>query len=132
MLRLAKLGLLGVLVGVAWSALVVVAVLQGWLREPLASPGDVEGFGDAATRLLDAGNRGNVAFRLIDDGRVARDYFRSIGERVDDNTLFQVASLSKWISAWGVLTLVESGELLAGACWWWWGRRGVSAGCRSR
>ncbi|HXC55004.1 MAG TPA: serine hydrolase domain-containing protein [Rhizomicrobium sp.] len=30
---------------------------------------------------------------------------------VDRDTLFQVASMSKWLTAWGVMTLVESGRI---------------------
>ncbi len=35
----------------------------------------------------------------------------SSADTVDSETMFQVASLSKWISAWGVMTLVEAGKL---------------------
>ncbi len=115
MLRFAKLALLGLPLGTLWTVLVVVAVLEGWLREPLAAPGDVEAFSEAAVAMLDEGNRGNVAFRLIGGGERVRDHYLSIGESsgetVNEDTLFQVASLSKWVSAWGVMTLVETGQL---------------------
>ncbi len=60
---------------------------------------------------FDARNRGNVAFRLIERGAVAEEYCSSTGAAVGPDTLFQVASLSKWITAWAVMTLVESGRV---------------------
>ncbi len=94
----------------AWSALVVIGSLEGWGREPIARGGDTRAFMHAAAERIQA-NRGNVAFALLDDGRLYGESFASIGERVDGDTRFQVASLSKWVTAWGVLALVDAGEL---------------------
>ena len=60
---------------------------------------------------IDRTRRGNVAFVLIEDGQVFDEHFTSAGQPVDRDTLFQVASMSKWITAWGVMTLVEAGTL---------------------
>lgn len=54
---------------------------------------------------------GNLALVVIDKGRVAGAHFMSIGQPVDADTLFQMASVSKWVTAWGVLTLVEAGKI---------------------
>lgn len=56
-------------------------------------------------------HEGNLALVVIDGGRVSASYFHSIGRPVDADTLFQMASVSKWITAWGVMTLVESGRI---------------------
>ena len=66
---------------------------------------------DAAIAEIDRTRRGNVAFVLIEDGQVFDEHFTSVGQPVDRDTLFQVASMSKWITAWGVMTLVEAGTL---------------------
>ena len=67
---------------------------------------------DAAIRkTIDKNRRGNVAFVLIESGKVFDEHFTSVGQPVDRDTLFQVASMSKWITAWGVMTLVEAGKL---------------------
>lgn len=95
---------------IAWSALVVVATLQGWGRQPLA-PRQPEAFMQAATSRMLADHPGNIAFVLLEDGQVFDQHFASRGKPVDGDTLFQAASLSKWITAWGVMTLVESGRL---------------------
>jgi len=96
---------------VLWTALVVIGTLDGWWRQSLAPVGDARAFVDAALKEIDAKHRGNVAFVLIEDGQIYEKHFVSIGEPVDGDTLFQVASLSKWITALGVMALVEEGKL---------------------
>jgi len=95
----------------AWGALVFMGTMNGWLREPLAPVGNESRFIEAATKKIDAAFRGNIAFVLIEDGEVRGEHFASVGEPVDGDTLFQVGSLSKWVSALGVMTLVEAGAL---------------------
>ena len=104
-------GLVAVVGLAAWVALVFVGTLEGWGRTALAPERDAAAFMDAARREIDTTYRGNVAFRLIEGGERYDDYFVSIGRPVDSETLFQVASLSKWITAWGVMTLVDAGKL---------------------
>ena len=54
---------------------------------------------------------GNFAFAIFNKGTIEDEIFHSEGNQVDRNTVFQVASLSKWISAFGVMKLVEDGKL---------------------
>ena len=95
----------------AWTALVVTGTIEGWWRQPLAPSGNIAAFEAAAIAEIDAKHKGNAAFVLISSGRPAAAHFVSVGRPVDGDTRFQVASLSKWITAWGVMTLVESGKL---------------------
>lgn len=94
-----------------WTTLVVVGSIQGWGRQRIAQAGDTRAFMDAAIEYVKGNHRGNVALALIENGRLFDEYFASAGNRVDGNTRFQAASLSKWVSAWGVLTLVEAGKI---------------------
>lgn len=94
-----------------WAAAVIAGAVFGWWHTSLAPAGDADAFVDAAKRLIDTRNRGNTAFRLIENGATHGAHFVSIGDPVDADTLFQVASLSKWVTAWGVLALVEEGKL---------------------
>ena len=100
-----------VLCVLTWAALVVAGAAYGWLHRSLAPSGDSVAFITAAKQLIGARNRGNVAFRLIEGGSPRDEYFVSVGDPVGDETLFQVASLSKWVTAWAVMTLVESGKV---------------------
>lgn len=94
-----------------WAGLVVYGAREGWLRPMPAARGDTAGFMQWAETRYAAQSRGNIAIVLLDDGEVADTYFASHGRAVDENTLFQVASLSKWVTAWGVMTLVEQGRV---------------------
>lgn len=94
---------------VLWAGLVFIGTLNGWGRKPLAPAGNANAFMESARKEIGAKHRGKAAFRLIENGKLHDEYFA--GDSVDSETLFQVASLSKWISAWGVLTLVEAGKL---------------------
>ena len=94
---------------VLWAGLVFIGTLNGWGRKPLAPAGNANAFMESARKVIGAKHRGNAAFRLIENGKLHDEYF--VGDSVDSETLFQVASLSKWISAWGVMTLVEAGKL---------------------
>ncbi|MBC7819815.1 MAG: beta-lactamase family protein [Planctomycetaceae bacterium] len=66
---------------------------------------------DAAAKLVNSSNAGNAVFAVIEDGSVRGVHAVSVGEAVDVNTVFQTASLSKWITAWGVMALVEERRL---------------------
>lgn len=111
MRRLALIALATVAAWAAWAALVLAATLSGWGRPALAPSGDLPAFWNAAVAVLEKNSNGNAAFALLREGEVYDEHFQSRGRPVDRNTLFQVASLSKWITAWGVMTLVEAGRL---------------------
>ncbi|MFP6617598.1 MAG: serine hydrolase domain-containing protein [Candidatus Hydrogenedentota bacterium] len=66
---------------------------------------------DATVEHIEANLHGNVAFVLLEDGEIFDEYFASVGDPVDRDTVFQVASLSKWITAWGIMTLIDDGTL---------------------
>lgn len=110
MIRILKIVGMGLAAALIWAVAVVAGELEGWWRTPVAPKDDVAAFVTAVTTRLDA-SRGNAAFVLIEDGKVAGEHFMSRGRPVTRDTLFQVASLSKWITAWGVMTLVERGKL---------------------
>lgn len=96
---------------VAWATLVISGAREGWLRPTPAPAGDTAGFMRWAVGRFAADAHGNIATVLIDDGEVAQTYFASHGRAVDGDSLFQVASVSKWLTAWGVMTLVEEGRI---------------------
>ncbi len=94
-----------------WVALIFTGTMNGWTRTALAPADDVSGFLQAATEMIDAQHHGNLAFALLENGEVVGEYYVSISEPVDRDTSFQLASLSKWVSAVGVMALVEAGTI---------------------
>lgn len=94
-----------------WAAVVLVGALYGWWRQPVAPMGDAQAFMRAAIDMIEEGNRGNMALVLIEDGAVWGEYCSTSADPVDRNTVFSIASASKWIAAWGVMKLVEERKL---------------------
>jgi CubicO group peptidase (beta-lactamase class C family) len=106
-----RLFLMTILALLAWAALVVTGTIGGWWRAPLAAQGNTEAFRNAAIAEINRNYKGNVAFVLLERGQVRASHFASIGTPVNGDSRFQVASMSKWITAWGIFTLVEAGKL---------------------
>lgn len=106
-----RIGLSTVALLIAWVAAVFFGTSEGWWKQPLAPRGDSAAFMAAATRVIDSDQAGNAVIALIRDGTVQAVHTASIGAAVDADTVFQTASLSKWITAWGVMALVEQGKL---------------------
>jgi CubicO group peptidase (beta-lactamase class C family) len=92
-----------------WAALVIAAPLAGVGEMKADGPGG-KAFIDA-TRAVSNEHPGNLALVLIENGKVTQSYAMSIGKPVSGDTLFQMASVSKWVAAWGVMTLVQAGKV---------------------
>lgn len=90
-----------------WGTLVAIGARKGWLHTAPAAKDDTADFLRWAANRYEAESKGNFAIVLLEDGSVAGTYFASHGREVDGNSLFQAASMSKWITAWGVMTLAE-------------------------
>lgn len=103
--------LAGIVALALWGVFVAVGAREGWWRPMPASQRDAAGFMRWAQERYAAQAHGNIALVLLDDGEVAQSYYASHGRAVDSNSLFQVASLSKWLTAWGVMTLAEQGRI---------------------
>ena len=95
----------------AWAAVVLVGFSEGWARPPLTGSKAPSEFLAAARSYAEQAGFGNLALVLIEDGTVAAAHYASAGRPVGPDSLFQVASLSKWLSAVGVMALVEDGAL---------------------
>jgi len=94
-----------------WSATALYGAISGWWLTPLAERGDTAAFMDAAIRLGNDQSRGNIALVLMRNGVVFKDHFQPSIDPVDRDTLFPLASMSKWITAYGVMQLVEANKI---------------------
>lgn len=93
-----------------WSGLIGYGVMNGFLLQALTSDNTSEAFIEATKKELNKDFIGNFAITLLEDGKVSKNYFYSIDQPVDENTVFPVASISKWVTSFGVLKLVEQGN----------------------
>ncbi len=109
--RIALLTVAALAAAVVWAVLVFTSEIEGWGRSAIATQGDDRAFLDAAAAKLRANTRGAFVLELIDHGKPAGVRTWSSHEPVTTATTFQVASLSKWITSFGVMKLVEQKKL---------------------
>lgn len=95
----------------AWATIAFLGTARGWWADELAPAGDRPAMVRALRDKLDAGNPGAAALLILADGRPVAEHYVSIGEPVNADSRFQLASVSKWITAWGVMALVEDGRV---------------------
>ncbi|WOR16048.1 serine hydrolase domain-containing protein [Hyphomonas sp. FCG-A18] len=111
MIRVLVLSLVTLSAVVAWNISVFFATSEGWLKSPIVKSDSAPAFAAAAEEAVTDEHTGNLGMILIEDGEVAERYFMSTGTPVDGSSVYQVASLGKWITAWGVMVLVEEGAI---------------------
>ncbi|MEP7704145.1 serine hydrolase domain-containing protein [Paraglaciecola sp. 25GB23A] len=94
-----------------WVLLNVVSTTQGWFKQPIAPTNDTTSFMTEAVKSIKTEAKGNGIFVLVSEGKVFDDFSYSKDKKVTKDTVFGVASLGKWVAAFGVLKLVEQGKL---------------------
>ena len=111
-MRNRSLLILAVLLAMAlWAALVFTGARHGWWHADPGPRADVASFFSTSAAALDAAEQGAVAFVLIEKRKVFGEHYVSAGAPVTRDTLFQLASLSKWATALAVLNLAAEGRL---------------------
>lgn len=109
MKRLLKIAVGALAALTLWAALVVLGAREGWLRPMPAAKGDTAAFLKWAEDQYTSESQGNIAIILLENGLIEQTYFESHGRSVEGDSLFQIASISKWVTAWGVMALAEQG-----------------------
>lgn len=94
-----------------WTAFIGYGTMNGFLLKPITSQKTSEAFIEATKEKIDDEFVGNFAMTLIENGKISKNFFYSIDKSVNENTVFPVASISKWVTSFGVLKLVEQGQL---------------------
>ncbi len=95
----------------AWTAIINFGTNNGLLLNPITSENTSTSFIEATKAKLENEFVGNLAMVLLEDGKVSEDFYYSIDEPIDKHTIFQMASISKWVTAWGIFALVQEGKL---------------------
>jgi CubicO group peptidase (beta-lactamase class C family) len=100
-----------IVVMILWAGVVFVGTINGWLHRSIAKQPTSQSFAEATDAEINKQFVGNFAMALMKNGIVESEKFHSAGKPVDRNTVFQVSSLSKWVSAFGIMKLIENGQL---------------------
>ena len=96
---------------IIWTAFVSLGRTYGFLLQPIESSANPTAFIEAVKKKIEKEHVGNIAVALVKKGRIEGAFYYSKGTPVDKRTLFQMASVSKWITAWGIFKLVEQNKL---------------------
>lgn len=96
---------------IIWTAFIGYGFIGGFLLRPITSKSTSEAFIEASKEKIDDEFVGNLAMVLIENGEVSKNFFYSVDEPINENSLFPVASISKWITSFGILKLVEQGKI---------------------
>ena len=94
-----------------WGVLRFTALMQGWFLTPWAAKEDKANFTRVLKEEVDNHHKGNAAYALIEGGKIAQTHFVSVGNIVNERSVFGVASVGKWVTAMAVMRLVEQGKL---------------------
>ncbi len=94
-----------------WCGISLYGALSGWWLKPLAAPGDTAAFLDTSKSLLHEHSKGNAALILLEKGTVFAEHFAASKDSINRDTLFPAASMSKWLSAYAVMKLVDQGKI---------------------
>lgn len=100
-----------IVLSLLWSVFIFFTSLNGWWYQGLTESKESNDFFKEAKKEISNAQVGSVVMALIEKGTVQNEHLFSLDNTVNRNTAFQVASLSKWITAWGVMSLVEEGKL---------------------
>lgn len=109
--RTIKYLIIFLLLSIAWVIAVLFSTLNGWWYEPFTRHKDAPQFIEATSNKVKREYAGNFAMALLKNGKAEKEFFYSANKPVDRNTIFQVSSLSKFVSAVGVMKLVELGKI---------------------
>ncbi|MBK7158769.1 MAG: beta-lactamase family protein [Ignavibacteria bacterium] len=107
MKRFIKYIIATLILSIGWGIIVFIGLLNGWWHNPITTSKDSESFIAAVKESTKKEFAGNFAMAIMKDGKVDKEIFISHNKPVDRNTIFQVSSLSKFISAVGIMKLAE-------------------------
>ena len=65
----------------------------------------------AARQMMSSEPHGDLAIALVTKGQVADEHYSGLVDAVNRETVFPVASMSKWVTAVGVMQLAREGRI---------------------
>ena len=111
MKRFIKYALTIVALTLTWIGVVLYGTLNGWWHKPISKSADTELFTGAVNENIKKEFVGNFAMAIMKGGKIEKEIFYSYNKPVNRNTIFQVSSMSKFVTAVGVMKLSEMGKI---------------------
>ena len=96
---------------ILWAVFIIYGISDGFILKSLSKDESPKAFVEATKAQIDKEFVGNMAMVLVENGKVAEQFFHSEDKPVHENTVFQMASVSKWVTSWGIMSLVQNGQL---------------------
>src|SRR5688572_10171030 len=102
-----------------WTLAVIAVVFAEafWLGPRAVPRGDLAAIENHLVQKLSEATVGSAALVLVQGGKIAAEHSFGVANAEtqtpvkSDRTLYQLASVSKAVTAWGVMKLVEEGKL---------------------
>ncbi|NQV72449.1 serine hydrolase [bacterium] len=110
MSKLKSLALVLVLL-IGWTAFVLYGAFNGFLLRTIIGGDTAQDFIQEVKEATSEEFVGSIALMIMEDGEAAGTYFYAVDKPVNENTVFAMASISKWVTAWGVFKLIQDGTL---------------------
>ncbi len=110
-MRIIKYLVLTILILLVWSSVVNFGINSGKLLSPITSDDSPSSFIEGTKERLEDEFVGNLAMVLIENGQVSQEFYHTVKEPVDQFTIFQMASISKWVTSWGIHALARDGKI---------------------
>ena len=100
-----------ILLSILWGITILFGTLNSWWHQPFTKSNDPKLFTEAVKQKIEKEFVGNFAMSIMKGCIVEKELFYSKNKKVDKNTIFQVSSLSKFVSTVGIMKLVEMGKI---------------------
>lgn len=97
--RFIKYSFAAIILTIGWAIIIFNGLLNEWWHNPITKNKDTVSFITAVKETTEKEFVGNFAMAIMKDGIVEKEIFFSHNKPVDKNTIFQVSSLSKFVSA---------------------------------
>lgn len=110
-MRILKYTLLIIVALVAWTVFVGYGVSDGFLLQSINKDDNPKSFIDASVEMINTDVVKNRAIALIENGKIVEEHYYSVDQPINRQTVFPVASISKWLTSWGIMKLVQEGKL---------------------
>lgn len=110
-MRFLKWSALSLLLILGWMAFLLYGTSNGFLLRGLTSDEAPEAFVEAAAAMAAETDVHNLAVVVIENGEAQASHFYSKQGTIGSESVFPMASVSKWVTAWGVFRLVQEGRL---------------------